>query len=35
MTASIGPNSAKGLFVGDLKVHFDDGIIYTGRIPCG
>lgn len=35
MTACIGPNSAKGSFNGDLKVYFDDGATYIGRIPCG
>ena len=35
MTASIGPNSAKGSFNGDLKIYFDDGVTYIGRIPCG
>lgn len=35
LTASIGPNSATGLFVGDLEVRFDDGLVYTGRVPGG
>jgi len=35
LTASIGPNSATGSFAGDLKVEFNDGTIYVGRIPGG
>jgi hypothetical protein len=35
MTANLGPNSATGVFEGDLKLEFDDGMIYTGRIPGG
>ena len=35
LTASIGPNSALGLFVGDLRLHFNDGMVFTGRLPGG
>jgi hypothetical protein len=35
MSANIGVNSATGLFLGDLKVKFDDGNEFKGRLPAG
>jgi hypothetical protein len=35
MRASIGPNSAAGVFIGELKLEFNDKAIFRGKIPKG